>query len=138
MRVIGGGCTFADGYRLGSLGRHALPGSGDALERRPIRLGLLQPGPCVLCAVADPSNAAPVLQMPGSLAETGRGLQIICQLSDQWGYAASGRTGKVVWAILTTRLIVTDGHDHVHPGVDGAEAGQRPVRDTQHLRPLTS
>ena len=67
--------------------RHALPGCGHNLPRRPIRLGLLQPGPCVLCAVADPSNAAPVLRMPGSLAETGRGLQIICALSDQWGYA---------------------------------------------------
>src|ERR1700689_1608305 len=31
--------------------RHALPGSGDDRPRRPIRLGLLQPGSCVLCAV---------------------------------------------------------------------------------------
>ena len=100
MRVIGGGCTFADGYRLGSLGRHALPGSGDALERRPIRLGLLQPGPCVLCAVADPSNATPVPRTRGSLAETGRGLQIICALSDRWGYTAASKTGKVVWALF--------------------------------------
>ncbi len=33
--------------------RHAPPGSGDTRPRQPIRLGLLQPGPCVLCAVAD-------------------------------------------------------------------------------------
>ena len=36
--------------------RHALPGSGDTRPRQPIRLGLLQPGPCVLCPVADPAR----------------------------------------------------------------------------------
>ena len=34
--------------------RHGGPGSADLWPLRPIRLGLLQPGPCVLCAVADP------------------------------------------------------------------------------------
>jgi hypothetical protein len=85
--------------------RHAVPGSGDSrpsrLTRpiRPIRLGLLQPGSCVLCAVADPSRAAPVPQTRGSFAETGRGLQIIRALSDQWGFAPSD-PGKVVWAMF--------------------------------------
>jgi hypothetical protein len=83
--------------------RHALPGSGDSRARRPIRFGLLQPGSCVLCAVADPSRAAPVLQTRGSFAETGRGMQIICALSDQWGFAPSD-TGKVVWAMFRRRL----------------------------------
>jgi hypothetical protein len=83
--------------------RHALPGSGDSRPRRPIRLGLLQPGPCVLCAVADPSKMAPAPQAPGSLAETGRGLHIICALSDQWGYVPND-TGKVVWAMFYPRL----------------------------------
>jgi hypothetical protein len=64
----------------------------------------LQPGPCVLCAVADPSEAAPTPQTPGSLAETGRGLHIICALSDQWGYTAPSETGKVVWALFHSRL----------------------------------
>ena len=36
------------------------------------------------------------------LAETGRGLQIICALSDRWGYTALGGTGKVVWATFTS------------------------------------
>jgi anti-sigma regulatory factor (Ser/Thr protein kinase) len=80
--------------------RHAVPASG---EPRPIRFGLLQPGSCVLCAVADPSRAAPVLQTRGSFAETGRGLQIICALSDQWGFAPSD-PGKVVWAMFGRRL----------------------------------
>src|ERR1019366_2464239 len=35
--------------------QHARPGSGGTRPRWPIRLGLLQPGCCVLCAVADPS-----------------------------------------------------------------------------------
>jgi anti-sigma regulatory factor (Ser/Thr protein kinase) len=85
--------------------RHALPGSGDTWPRRPIGLGLLQPGPGVLCAVADPSKAAPAPQTPGALAETGRGLHIICALSDQWGYAPND-TGKVVWAMFYPRLTV--------------------------------
>jgi hypothetical protein len=88
--------------------RHAVPGSGEPGPRRPIRFGLLQPGSCVLCAVADPSRAAPVLQTRGSFAETGRGLQIICALSDQWGFAPSG-TGKVVWAMFGRRLILRYG-----------------------------
>ena len=66
--------------------RHALPGSGHTRPRRPVRLGLLQPGPCVLCAVADTGKTAPAPRAPGSLAETGRGLHLICALSDQWGY----------------------------------------------------
>jgi anti-sigma regulatory factor (Ser/Thr protein kinase) len=84
--------------------RHALPAPGDIRPRRPIRLGLLQPGPCVLCAVADPGTAAPVPQAPGFLAETGRGLHIICALSDTWGYTALSDAGKVVWATFTSPL----------------------------------
>jgi anti-sigma regulatory factor (Ser/Thr protein kinase) len=76
--------------------RHAPPASGDTRSRRPIRLGLLQPGPCVLCAVADPGKTAPAPRTPGSLAETGRGLHLICALSDQWGYTMPSETGKVV------------------------------------------
>jgi anti-sigma regulatory factor (Ser/Thr protein kinase) len=81
--------------------RHAW--SGD-IGPRPVWLGLLQPGPCVLCAVADPSKAAPTPQPPGSLAETGRGLHIICALSDRWGYTTPNETGKVVWALFRSRL----------------------------------
>jgi Histidine kinase-like ATPase domain len=83
--------------------RHARPWPGDLSPRRPIRLGLLQPGSCVLCAVTDPSRAVPVPQGPGSLAETGRGLQIIRALSDMWGYTVLGDAGKVVWAAFIPR-----------------------------------
>jgi hypothetical protein len=85
--------------------QHALPWPGDPSPRRPIRLGLLQPGSCVLCAVADPSRAVPVPQGLGSLAETGRGLQIVRALSDRWGWTVLGDADKVVWAAFTPRPV---------------------------------
>ena len=83
--------------------RHALSGAGDTGLRGPVRLGLLQHGRWLLCAVADPGNAAPVPRTPGVLAETGRGLQMVCALSDQWGYTTPSDEGKVVWAMFTVR-----------------------------------
>ena len=85
--------------------RHALPRSGQSPPGQPVQLGLLQPGPCVLCAVADPSPCAPIPRTPGYLAETGRGLQVVGMLSDEWGYitcATSNSTVKVVWAMFVT------------------------------------
>jgi hypothetical protein len=78
--------------------RHARPPAGDNPPRWPIRLGLLQCGPCVLCAVADPCQRVPVLAEPGELAENGRGLEVIGALSDTWGYTTVSELGKVVWA----------------------------------------
>jgi len=101
--------------------RHAVPGRGDTRPWRPIRLGLLQPGPCVLCAVADPDKAAPVPQAHGSLAETGRGLHIICALSDKWGYTTLSDTGKVVWA--TFFLEAGSLRDRPEPEQAGARPG---------------
>jgi Histidine kinase-like ATPase domain len=83
--------------------RHALPGSGGTQPGRPLCLGLLHPGPGVLCAVADPSQAAPVLRAHDSLAETGRGLHIIGALSDAWGYSVLSGSGKVVWAAFVSQ-----------------------------------
>ena len=104
--------------------RHALPGPGDAGPRRPVRLGLLQQGPWVLCAVADPGNAAPVPRTPGSLAEAGRGLQMICAFSDLWGYTTPGEAGKVVWAMFTAR------HARPSPARYPGRAGRDPAPGT--------
>lgn len=82
--------------------RHALPDSDKGPARSQVRLGLLQPGPCVLCAVADPSRRLPVLKEPRHLAETGRGLHVIGALADAWGYTTPGDSGKVVWAMFST------------------------------------
>ena len=83
--------------------RHAMPGAGATGPPGLVRLGLLQHGPCLLCAVADPSKSAPVPRAPGALAEDGRGLQMICALSDKWGYTKPSDTGKVVWAMFIAR-----------------------------------
>jgi anti-sigma regulatory factor (Ser/Thr protein kinase) len=75
---------------------HAAPRPGGW----PVRIGLLQsrPGTAVLCAVADASPAPPVPVPPGHLAESGRGLHVIEEVSDGWGYTTVPRRGKVVWA----------------------------------------
>jgi hypothetical protein len=82
--------------------RHALPDSSETRPRSSVRLGLLQPGPSVLCAVADPSRRAPVPKDPGLLAETGRGLHVVAALADAWGYTTPSDIGKVVWAMFST------------------------------------
>ena len=80
--------------------RHALPASGETQQRRPVRLGLLQPGPCVLCAVADPGRTVPVAKEADVLAETGRGLHVVSALADLWGYTTPSDKGKAVWAMF--------------------------------------
>jgi hypothetical protein len=67
-----------------------------------VRFGLLQPGPCVVCAVADPSRAVPVVKEADVLAETGRGLHVVGALADAWGYTRPADTGKAVWAMFAT------------------------------------
>ena len=102
--------------------RHSLPGPGHARPRRPIRLGLLQPGPCVLCAVADPGKTVPALRTPSSLDETGRGLHLIRALSDQWGYTTPSQTGKVVWALFCPRQTPpTPARSPSRPGRDRSQ-----------------
>jgi anti-sigma regulatory factor (Ser/Thr protein kinase) len=54
----------------------------------------------VICAVLDPSDAAPVLKRPGPVEEGGRGLQLVDALSDVWGWSPVVGRGKAVWAVL--------------------------------------
>jgi Histidine kinase-like ATPase domain len=82
--------------------QHARPASSNTGAGSPIQLGLLHPGHCVMCAVADASKAVPVPRDPDFLDETGRGLHVIAALSDQWGYTTSIDTGKVIWALFAT------------------------------------
>ncbi|MGH3342190.1 MAG: ATP-binding protein [Carbonactinosporaceae bacterium] len=68
----------------------------------PIQLRLMRRVPnLVLCAVADPSTAAPVRRDPEYAAETGRGLQVIESCCHQWGWSLLERGGKIVWAAFT-------------------------------------
>jgi len=80
--------------------RHTLPEVGQA-PRRAVRLGLLQPGCSVICAVADPSPRIPAPRKPGVLCEGGRGLQVISALADTWGCSPPSQAGKVVWALFS-------------------------------------
>jgi hypothetical protein len=107
--------------------RHALPASCDPRAGWPIRLGLLQPGRGVMCAVADPSRVAPVLQQPEHLGETGRGLHVIAALSDYWGYTIPTEAGKVMWAMFSTRLTPPVPGQRSRPGPQHHHgAGTRP------------
>lgn len=85
--------------------RHAPPGSGSSRAGWPIRLGLLQPGQWIVCAVTDASKAPPIPRQPECFGETGRGLHVIAALSDQWGYTTPSDMGKVLWAVFSTRLV---------------------------------
>ena len=80
-----------------------LPDDGPGSSSWPIRLGLADPGPYVICAVADPSIALPALRHPDWQDEAGRGLLVVRSLSDQWGCCAAPEgQGKVVWAAFAT------------------------------------
>ena len=83
--------------------RHALPDVGQA-SRRAIRLGLLQPGYAVICAVADPSPKIPAPRQHGDLCEGGRGLQVVSALADVWGCTPPSHAGKVVWALFSSAI----------------------------------
>ena len=79
--------------------RCARSGSG-----QPLGLRLLRRTGEVMCAVLDPSDAAPVLRMPDRTDEEGRGLQMVDALSDVWGWSPVTGRGKAVWAILFCAL----------------------------------
>ena len=51
----------------------------------------------IVVAVEDLSQEPPIKQDPDYLAESGRGLQIVESVSDQWGYNLT-ESGKRVWA----------------------------------------
>ncbi len=83
--------------------RHAIPALNQNRASWPVRVGLLQSGPHVLCVVADPSSSPPAPKRPSLIAESGRGLHVVGSLSDKWGYTTyitPSDTGKVVWAIF--------------------------------------
>ena len=83
--------------------RHTLPDVDQALRPGSVRLGLVQPGRCVLCAVADPSPMAPAPKQPEVLCEGGRGLHVISALADTWGCTPPSHAGKVVWALFSLK-----------------------------------
>jgi hypothetical protein len=79
---------------------HAARALVTAESGQPLGLRLLRRTGEVMCAVLDPSDAAPVLRMPDRNEEAGRGLQMVDALSDVWGWSPVTGRGKAVWAIL--------------------------------------
>jgi hypothetical protein len=73
---------------------------GPARDDTRIGLRLFRRAGEVMCAVLDPSDAAPVLKAPAQDAECGRGLQLVDALADIWGWSPVVGRGKAVWAIL--------------------------------------
>jgi hypothetical protein len=65
-----------------------------------LRLCLLRRVGEIMLAVTDPSDEAPVPQMPDWAGENGRGLQIVGALSYVWGWSPIEGHGKAVWAVL--------------------------------------
>lgn len=56
----------------------------------------------VLLAVADPSRSEPVLRAAQASATAGRGMQVVDDLSREWGVRLVHHDGKTVWARLST------------------------------------
>ncbi|MFJ8536848.1 ATP-binding protein [Streptomyces sp. NPDC093591] len=90
------------GELIANAARHALEADGHDETTATAWLGLVRRQQAVICAVADPSSCVPVLQHPGQLSESGRGLQIIEALTASWGCSRPQSSGKMVWARLPT------------------------------------
>ncbi|MFK0291269.1 ATP-binding protein [Streptomyces sp. NPDC090442] len=69
----------------------------------PAWLALTRQESGVLCAVSDGGSGAPVLRQQDALAESGRGLRLVDELSDSWGWTLPDHAGKTVWATVVTR-----------------------------------
>lgn len=89
--------------------RHALPPYETAAGGTPTAwIALVHRERSLICAVSDPSQAPPVpvdRHSVGEFTESGRGLQIVAELSDSWGHSPPSAAGKTVWA----RIAVTAG-----------------------------
>ncbi len=80
--------------------RHGLLSSTWLAEEHPIGLTLLRRDSYLMCMVADPEPAGPVLIVASASAESGRGLQVVESCSEAWGWQPVEGAGKVVWALL--------------------------------------
>ena len=79
--------------------RHGIPAArlGD---QQYVRLRLLAQAPFVMCMVADPERAIPVLREADTAAESGRGLTVVEACCVRWGWHLLDGGGKIVWALL--------------------------------------
>jgi hypothetical protein len=80
--------------------RHGLLSATWMPEDRPIALTLLLRDAELMCMVADPAPAGPVLVTASASAESGRGLRVVEACCAEWGWQPIEGAGKVVWALL--------------------------------------
>lgn len=66
----------------------------------PVWLRLYTNGEALLIEVGDFCRGVPMLSSPASLEDHGRGLLLVDNLSERWGYYFPRYGRKVVWAIL--------------------------------------
>ncbi|MQY13869.1 hypothetical protein SRB5_40250 [Streptomyces sp. RB5] len=68
----------------------------------PVIVSMFRDGDALLCAAFDPGvrrpRPAPHSAEPSTLADAGRGLQLVAAVSDIWGWTLPGPEGKAVWA----------------------------------------
>ncbi|WP_147312182.1 ATP-binding protein [Thermomonospora umbrina] len=60
-------------------------------------------------AVWDDAPGEPHKRRPGADAENGRGLQIVEELADDWGWKSDDHAGKIVWATFAAPDGTHDG-----------------------------
>ncbi|MGW7056113.1 ATP-binding protein [Streptomyces sp. NPDC054887] len=80
--------------------RHAVEPMRPDVGEYPLWLGLFRYPSHLMCAVSDPSPAAPRERVADACAVGGRGLQLISALSDSWSWEPTAPRGKTVWATL--------------------------------------
>jgi anti-sigma regulatory factor (Ser/Thr protein kinase) len=85
---------------------------------QPIVVNIWQAGPSLFLEIWDRSPQPPMCLTPDELAENGRGLQIVRELSLRYGYA-DVPNGKVVWVLLA---VMEDAYLTWRCGCHGAPA----------------
>lgn len=65
------------------------------------RLSVARSGSGVRVAVADDSPVLPAQRRQSQEATTGRGVRLLVELADDWGWQLDGDRGKSVWFVVT-------------------------------------
>jgi anti-sigma regulatory factor (Ser/Thr protein kinase) len=91
------------------------------------RLGLVREGADVRLTVVDDSPVAPLRRQHGLTAMTGRGLELLEKLADDWGWT-SDDGGKAVWALVRGTLPTpAPAHEHEEHLTDRPEETPSPL-----------
>lgn len=99
---VSGACSIADNAEIviSELVTNAIAVSRTVIPARPIGLRITIAPDSVMIEVWDhDQNHVPVRKEPDFISESGRGLNIVGELSDDWGWFPL-RSGKAVWARL--------------------------------------